>query len=435
MKSVVVAFLVAVIMAVPNAAFASGFRLAETDNGGQGMAHAVTASINDAAAVYYNPAALTDIAGYSAKTGAQFVDPMTEFTAANVEYVGQNRNEKIANTTYAIPHLYIANNWAESGWAVGFGMFSDFGTGTSWSNYSSLRYSATDTQLRTATYNLNVSKKVGETFSAAIGASYMTSDVRFDSMYPFNLFEPGAAEGYRLIRGTGAGWGFNGALLFKPSDTIKIGLTYRSKIKTAVSGDADILNFPGTLGKLVGGTGGDYRSGVNVDVTYPDIAVLGIAWKATERLTLEADADYTGWSSYDQLVFNFDKPLKLANGVSVLPSSSTQKKDWKNVVAFRVGGSYNYSASSTLRVGYYLDPTPMPDETFDPRLPDADRNVVAIGWGYRATDKFTVDASYSYLWTATRSVNNDVGQEIKASVDGDYKTTANIFGLSVGYKF
>lgn len=435
MKSLVVAFLTAVVIAVPHTALAAGFRLVETDNGGQGMAHATTASIDDAAAVYYNPAAMTSLTGYSAKTGAQFVDPMNEFAAAGVEYVGQNRNEKTANTTYVIPHLYVAKNWEDSGWALGFGMFSDFGTGTSWSNYSSLRYVATDTQLRTATYNINLAKKLGDSFSAAIGVNYMTTDVRFDSMYPFNLFEPGAADGYRLIRGTGTGWGFNGAILLKPVDSVKIALTYRSQVKTAVSGNTEILNFPGTLGALVGGTGGDYSSGTNVDITYPDIAVLGIAWKASEALTLEADVDYTGWSSYDQLVFNFSKPLKISSTVSVLPSSATQKKDWKNVTAYRVGGSYNYSNTSTLRLGYYFDPTPVPDGTFEPRLPDADRNVVAIGWGYKAMDNFTLDASYSYLWTGTRSVSNTVGAEAKASINGDYKTTANIFGLSVGYKF
>lgn len=435
MKSLVVAFLTAVVIAVPHTALAAGFRLVETDNGGQGMAHATTASIDDAAAVYYNPAAMTSLAGYSAKTGVQFVDPMNEFAAAGVEYVGQNRNEKTTNTTYVIPHLYVAKNWADSGWALGFGMFSDFGTGTSWSNYSSLRYVATDTQLRTATYNVNLAKKLGDSFSAAIGVNYMTTDVRFDSMYPFNLFEPGAADGYRLIRGTGTGWGFNGAILLKPADSVKIALTYRSQVKTAVSGDTDIRNFPKTLGALVGGTGGNYSSGTNVDITYPDIAVLGIAWKASEALTLEADVDYTGWSSYDQLVFNFSKPLKLSNGASVLPSSATQKKDWKNVTAYRVGASYNYSSTSTCRLGYYFDPTPVPDGTFEPRLPDADRNVVAIGWGYKAMDNFTLDASYSYLWTGTRSVSNTVGAEAKASINGDYKTTANIFGLSVGYKF
>lgn len=435
MKSLVVAFLTAVVIAVPHTALASGFRLVETDNGGQGMAHATSASISDAAAVYYNPAALTSIAGYSAKVGVQFVDPMNEFAAANVEYAGQNRNEKTANTTYLIPHLYVAKNWDESGWALGFGMFSDFGTGTSWSNYSSLRYVATDTQLRTATHNVSVAKKLGDSFSAAVGINHMTTDARFDAMYPFYLFETGAADGYRLIRGTGTGWGFNGALLFKPADSVKIALTYRSQVKTSVSGNVDILHFPGTLGALVGGTGHNYTSAANVDITYPDMAVLGIAWKATDALTLEADADYTGWASFDQLAFNFTSPLKLPNGVAVLPSSATQKKDWKNVTAFRVGAAYNYSSTSTCRIGYYFDPTPVPDATFDPRLPDADRNVVSIGWGYKAMDNFTLDVSFAYLWTGTRSVSNTVGAEARASVNGDYKSTSNIFGLSAGYKF
>jgi long-chain fatty acid transport protein len=399
------------------------------------MANATTASVNDAAAAYYNPAAMAFLPGYTAKTGVQFVDPMNEFAAAGVEYPGQNRNEKTANTTFTIPHVYVAKNWEDSGLALGFGMFSNFGTGASWSNYSSLRYVATDTQLRTSTYNVNVAKKLGDIFSAAIGVDFMTTDARFDSMYPFYLFEPGAADGYRLIRGTGTGWGFNGAILLKPLDSVNIGLTYRSQIKTTVSGGADILHFPGTLGSLVGGTGGNYNSGADVDVTYPDIAVLGIAWKATPAFTLEADADYTGWASYDQLTFKFSKPLTLANGATVLPSSATQKKDWKNVVAFRAGASYSYSGTSTCRLGYYFDPTPVPDATFDPRVPDADRNVVSIGWGYKAMDNFTLDASFSYLWTGTRSVSNKVGAEAKASVNGDYKSTANIFGLSAGYKF
>ena len=435
MKRLAGAFLAATLLASPNMANASGFRILETDNAGQGQAHAVSASVTDASAVYYNPAAMTEVPNYAAKAGVQFVDPANEYTASSVEYTGQNRSEKSANTTFAVPHLYVVKNYNDKGLAVGLGMFSDFGLGSTWSNYSRFRYVATDTQVRTATYNLNVAKKFGDMFSAAIGVDMMTTDARLDSMYPFYLFEPGAADGYRIVKGSGTGYGFNAAILVKPTNNVKVSLTYRSKVKTKVSGTAEILHFPGTLGALVGGTGKNYSSDADVDINFPDIAVLGIAWQADEKLLVEADVDYTGWSSYDQLAFTFAKPLVLSNGVAVLPSSATQKKDWKNTTSVRVGGSYKVTPAGIVRAGYYYDQSPVPDDTFDPRVPDNDRNAVTLGYGYKATDNFTIDASFAYIWTSTRTANNSVGAEVKSTVNGDYKSTSNIFGVSVGYEF
>ncbi|MBI5814760.1 MAG: outer membrane protein transport protein [Nitrospinae bacterium] len=422
-------------MATPNMAAASGFRIPEVDNAGTAMGQAVSASVTDAASVYHNPAAMIEVPNYAVKAGVQFIDPVSEFTSADAEYAGQNRTEKTSNTTFAVPSLYLVRSFAESGLAVGFGAFSNFGLGTSWSDYGRFRYNATDTTLRTTTYNLNVAKKFGDRFSAAVGVDMMTSDARLDAMYPFYYFEAGAADGYRIVKGTGNGYGFNAAVLFKPTGNIKASLTYRSKVKTTISGTAEILNFPGTLGALVGGAGGDYNSGAEVDINYPDIAVLGISWQANEKLLVEVDVDYTGWSSYDKLEFKFSKPLTLSNGVSLLPATSTQTKDWTNTTAIRVGAAYKITPATTLRAGYVNDKSAVPDATFDPRTPDSDRNIVSFGFGYRAGDRFTLDATYAYLWTASRTVNNTVGNEVGSSVDGDYKSTANIFGLSIGYDF
>jgi len=430
MRPVLSVILTVAIVIVPSLAGAAGFRLLETDNAGQGMAHAVAASVGDAAAVYYNPAAMVDLGEYASKAGMQFVDPMSEYT-------GQGKSMTTANTTFAVPNVYIVKGYSESGLAVGLGAFVDFGLGSTWSNDGPFRYVATDTQLRTTTYNLNVAKKLGDMFSIAAGVDYMTTNVRYDAMYPFGFFEPGAADGYRIMEGTGSGWGFNAAVSVKPTESLKLALTYRSNIKTTVTGDISLLNFPGTLLPILranGVSGNDYKSSADVDINYPAILVFGIAYKPIEKLTLEADVDYTGWSSYDKLEFKFKKPLSIPGVASILPATSTQTKDYNNTVAFHFGGAYAYNDNLTLRAGYYFDPTPVPDKTFDPRLPGADRNLAAIGFGYKASDNFTVDVAYSYLWAATRSINNDVGADVMSSVDGDYKTTNHIFGISVGYQ-
>ncbi len=431
MRKSFIALLALALTFASSQAGASGFRLVETDNAGQGQAHAVVASVSDAAAVYYNPAAMTEIGEYAAKAGFQFIDPQTEYT-------GSDTTLKTANQTFAIPHVYVVKNFAESGWAVGFGEFTNFGSGTNWSINGPFRYVATDTSLSSYTLNLNVAKKLGDKFSAAVGVDYMSSQVRYDAMYPFTFFAPGSADGFQIMEGDGAGFGYNIALLFKPNDRLKIGFSYRSKIKTTFSGNLDILNFPSTLQSLLlakGITGDDYSTSAEVDVEFPDILVLGIAYKATDKITIEVDVDLTGWSSYNELTFKFGESLTTSGGASILPDTSTQEKNWKDVIAYRLGVTYAYNSNTELRFGFYLDPSPTPDTTFDPRVPDSDRKVATLGVGYKASDNFTIDASYGYVWADSRSVDNDVGSTTLSTVDGTYSTNVHIFGVSVGYEF
>ncbi len=410
-------------------AMAAGFRLLEQDNAGQGRAHAMVASVNDAAAVYYNPAAMLEVGKYAAKVGVQFVAP-------TVQYEGQGTSMETSNETFTIPHLYVVHQYEDKGLAVGFGVFTNFGLGTTWSNDGPFRYIATDTELKTKTLNLNVAKKFGDKFSFAVGVDYMSSDVRYDSMFPFGFFIPGSADGYTVLKGTGDGWGYNLALLFKPTKQIKIGMSYRSEIKTELTGDMEVLNFPSGLQPLLalkGMRGDDYKTSQSVNIDYPEIFVVGISFQPNDRLTLEFDIDYTGWSSYNEINIKASDSVVTPTGATIVPAQTVRKTNWNNVTAYRFGVSYKATEQLALNTGYYFDPTPIPEDTLDPRLPGNDRNLFAPGAGYKATDNFTIDVAYSYIWTATRSVDNNVGANVLSSVDGDYKNTTHIFGVSVGY--
>ncbi|MBF0171045.1 MAG: transporter [Nitrospinae bacterium] len=413
---------------------AAGFRIVEQDNAAQSMAHAVTAGVSDASAVYYNPAAMTELGAYAAKVGVQVIDPKTDFAGSGANAGFSSRST--ANTSYAVPNLYMVKNLGDSGVAVGLGLFSNFGLGTTWSIEGPFRYVATDSQLSTSTVTVNVAKKLGDMLSLAVGLDYLTARGKLDSMYPFAFFEPGAADGYLNLRGTGSGFGFNAAALLRPADSVRVGLAYRSRIKTTLSGDLELQNLPGTLAPLMGAgsvAGADYKTSSSLDITFPDIVTFGVAVKVTEALSVEGGIDYTLWSTYDKQTVKNDRPLLLPNGVAVIPAEQTTRKDWKDTLAVRVGGAYALSPATTLRAGYYFDPTPVPEETFDPRMPDATRNGLCLGVGYKATDRFSVDFAYAYIWSDTRTVNNEVGANTRSSVDGDYQNKAQVYGLSFGY--
>ncbi len=425
-------FLLTAIIFLANtmAADAAGFRLVETDNAGQGVAHAKVASVTDASAVYYNPAAMTEIDKYAAKTGFQFVKP-------SLEYSGQGKTVNTANETFAIPHLYLVKNHEELGFYGGFGVFTNFGLATTWPMDGPFRYVATDTDLKTTTFNFSGAKKFGEMLSIGIGASYMKSQVRYDSMYPFAAFVPGSADGIMVVDGSGSGFGFNAAALIKPNDKMKIGITYRSEIKTTLSGDLQLENFPGGLLPVLmlnGVSGDDYKTAAEVDLNFPAIIVFAVSYQATKNFLIEIDIDHTKWSSYDTLNFKFKKPLTIPGSATIVPGTSEVKNNWKDVTAYRLGMTYESSYRMVYRFGYYFDPTPVPEETLSPRLPGADRSLLSFGVGYKATDNFSIDASLAYLWTGSNSVENTVGNNLGASVNGNYENNTTIFGLSVSYR-
>lgn len=403
-------------------ASASGFRLLEVDNVGQGMAHARVAGVDDAAAVYYNPAAMPEVEKYSAKVGFIQIDPKTKLDHAD-------EPDESVNETFPVPHIYSVNKLEDMGISVGFGIFSNFGTGSGWSIESPVRHIATDTKLRTYTVNVSGAMSL-DVVSIGLGLNYMDVHAEYDNLYRF----PGTnSDGYSLIDATGSSFGFNAGLLFKVTNAIKIGATYRSAMESDLSGKIDLENVPDTsLHGGAGFNGDDYTTDASGKLKFPAIASAGIAINVTDTIAVEFDVDYTQWSALDEITFNFDRPLTGSGGAELLPGSVTEKKNWKDTVTLKLGAAFKIDDNMTFRCGFYNDPSPVPDDTFSPRIPDADRNAVTLGFGYKAADKYTLDASFAYVMTGDRTVSNDVGH---GEGNGTYNTTANIFGVSLGYTF
>lgn len=77
------------LLGASSSARAAGFSIYEQGSRATGMAGAVTASINDGSAMFYNPAGLADTKKFSTMGGITFLIPNQEFTGAN-PYPGSN---------------------------------------------------------------------------------------------------------------------------------------------------------------------------------------------------------------------------------------------------------------------------------------------------------------------------------------------------------
>jgi long-chain fatty acid transport protein len=223
------------------------------------------------------------------------------------------------------------------------------------------------------------------------------------------------------LEGDGTAWGYNFGLLVTPSKQLKIGFSYRSPFTLDIK-DGDVNLSDNTVVQLAGPF--PAVSKASTSIRMPATAALGLAY-ICGKLTIEADADWTMWSSFDELaIINQNSPAL----------SSTTPKRWKDVVAFRLGGEYRVTKPLALRLGFAYDPSPVPQATMGPELPDADRLNYMAGAGYKFGN-WTIDAAYMYVDKKSRTVNNLNQNGPLTGFNGTWDGDAHLVALDIGYRF
>jgi long-chain fatty acid transport protein len=161
---------------------------------------------------------------------------------------------------------------------------------------------------------------------------------------------------------------------------------------------------------------------------------MGISYSRLKPFTFEFDTTWTGWSSYDKLQVKLDIPVPV-NGI---PSTTiTTPKNWHDAWAFRFGANYAINEKMKIRVGYIYDLTPVPDSSFDPMVPDANRHIFTIGSDLKIW-KFTLGIAYNYILCEARTKNNAIlfnGVPAPLQANGRYNSDVHSLGLSWSFQF
>ncbi len=413
-----------VLLFTASTSFAAGFRLVEGGAKAMGMGFAFTGQADDPSAIYFNPAGLTQLKGQNVMVGVTYVrENGGEFTGTTPLTGGATVSETQKSLNFFIPNMYYTKTNASTGFAYGVGIFSPFGLGQEYQdkNTSIFRSQVTKIDLQTVVVNPTIAFKVNEFLSVGAGIDYMYGKVKYEK----TPYVPGAYGGPGFFKaaldGTGDAWGYNFGLLLTPSKNVKVGFNYRSPFHLTLK-DGDFVTNDNTSAGFTGifPMGTTKASG---KLELPATAALGVAY-TLDRLTLTADADWTFWSSY--------KELKITNA-SYSSLSSTSRKDWKDVVALRLGAEYRVTDPLALRAGFVYDPTPVPADTMGPELPDATRLNYMVGAGYKV-GPWTIDGAFMYINKFDRTVNNQV-TAAGTGFNGTWTGNAWLAGLDVGYKF
>lgn len=394
-------FIIFLIIFLPDkAVFSAGFGVYEQGSAAMGQGNAFSARADDPSAIFYNPAGIAQLKGTQVSLGATAILVKSAF-----------RNDLTGNTTDMFqqtsfpPNFYLTHALSHQ-WSVGLGIYAPFGLKIQWPQNWDLSRIIYRASLESIYFNPTIAWRPHDRLMLGVGMSYVygTTELK-KNLTPL----PPPQVDLRITRGIGDGWGYNFGGILKLSQWTSLALTFRSPVRIDFEGRAESA-FPSFI-----------DGQVTTTITMPPMAVIGVSHVFSPNFVLELDIQWTGWSKFQSL------DLKFENSVF----NTSISRNWKDVVAIRVGGEYRVNEIWALRAGYTYDETPVPAGTVDPLLPDATRDIFAVGLGY-TVGFFTTDVAYNLLLMRDRRVDNVISG---VSQQGSYRTVAHLIGLNLTFRY
>ncbi len=442
----------ALFIGPPPLACADGFRNPFHDAAAIAQGNAFSAQADNASAVFYNPAGMTQLHGIHYAGGIQFLNINTAFTSP----IGTTTTN--SGPTIGLPppgQLFLTANLKDLGLSalgnlsIGLGVLNLYGFAAKFPTDGPFATAVTFAQLPLIAIKPTVAYKVTESLSIGLGADIFTftgllgeghAERRFQSA-PGSGFPPGTEL---ELNGKGTTAGLNASFLFSPWRTSE------GKPRLSFAGiwrSQAVLPLNGAL--LANGT---LVAQASTTMRLPEVWTGGIAYwpirTHAREWKVEVDVDYVRWQAIR------DASVHLSNG-SMLPSP----QQWTNTFTVNVGTEYKLlGITSTrgwdvaLRTGYIRSHSPVTDLSFDPSLADSDVHIATGGIGFLchaggklfgliacadaenglfARSAIGLDLFYQALVFDTRTVTGSPNP----TVNGTYHTTNHAGGATFRLNF
>nr|QKW93762.1 long-chain fatty acid transporter [Vitiosangium cumulatum] len=392
--------LTVVTLLAASASQAAGLTIDTQSGRATGMGSTGVASSVDASSIYYNPAGILGVNKLDALLGASFI-------IANLGFTPEGGTKQTQTTPSPPPHAYFAYKLSDQ-LALGVGVFTPYGANIKWPDDFVGRQIAKSAKVATYDINPTVGFAPVKWLRIGAGAQILYGTVDLERAL---IFAP-TTEGSVKLSTNDWGFGYNlGVQVDVMPGLLTLGATYRSWVKMYTRGEAD-FDVPAPFSAVL------VDQPVKLDVTMPSTVGLGASVTPIEKLTLAVDVNWVDWSTIDELLFELENPPP------TLPNTPVPK-NWKDTWSFHIGGEYKPTADLALRLGFIYDPTPTPEDTLTPELPDATRLNFTAGIGYKHSH-FRADLGYHFVQLLEQRSTSPV-------LPGTYSGTAHVIGLTLGY--
>ncbi len=401
--------LIIIILLLPITSFGQGYQVNLQGQVQQGMGGAGTALMQDASALFFNPAGAafvhkSEITGSFTPTFAkgQFTEHLTNATAETTSPMG---------TPFSVYGLFQLKD--SSKLKLGMAIYTPFGSTVEWQDAWVGRFALTRLALKSIFFQPTVSYRLSDKIAIGAGFVYSYGSVNLRKDIP--LQGQNGIYATAELAGTGHSFGYNVGVYFEPAKYLNLGLTYRSQVNMAISNGTATFTVPASVEDKF--PSGSFASSLPL----PQVLTLGFGIKPSDNLAFALDVNYVGWNAYDTLAFDYD-----LNTESLEDTKSARK--YENTLAFRVGAQYKLTPILAARLGMAYTLTPVQDGYVTPETPDANRINYTAGLTYDLNEHLNFDFSILYTQVKREDTNLETG------LSGNFRTRVIAPGISVSYK-
>jgi long-chain fatty acid transport protein len=453
-------------------ALAGGFALSGVGSKAIGMGGAFRGLANDWSAAYWNPAGLTQIEGSEINAMLVAITPRPEYKPNIYNYgldVGYRNGEVLYpndKTNFVPDFSGFMKLEKVKGVTAGLAVFIPYGLGSEWDLFNPVGMDLANSypwyDHKSKLSIIDIHPAVAKAFmdgklSLGVGISFQRGDVTLQKTYIKPSGIPLPHENLIInteIKGNGWGYGANFGLLYKLSEKLQFGLSGRTGSTLKLSGHANQELFTFNNNDLRDILLGEMRNATDsarilflfapqnhtadpkakTDLKTPADVGFGLAYMPSEKLTITGDLAYTRWSSLDSILIK----LNGADPSGLPAENSVIMLKWKNTLRYSLGARYQAAKPLAVLLGYYLDPSPVPDETFTPLIPDmGDKNSFNIGAVLNAAS-MEISYNFEYLMFKDRTiaVHSDVNNDgVFDNYPGVFKSKLLASHISISYRF
>jgi long-chain fatty acid transport protein len=385
MKKLKIGFSLIIGIGFSNLVFAGGSQVADQSARGQSM-QAFNAVADDASAIYYNPAGLT-----------QLTDPQIQINAIgiipNSSYINSLTHTETHSYKNAFGGTFYAAVPTKSGVVFGIGLYTPNARIATYQINAGTYFLPLEGQLIRMDLAPTIAFHLAPTVS--VGASVIFSRVMFE-LNTLGLYEKGTGQGVTGRLG----------ILWEATDKLKFAAGYTAPMQTNVNGKGYFLN---------GFASGRFFN--NFD--FPGIINLGFSYRINPRLLFSFALEDEMYSSFKQFVRDYDNPI-----INSLTHIKVTAKDAYNI---RTGVEYALTPKDSLRLGFSYQTPGLAQNSIIP--PAADYFAYFTSVGYSHTYKnWRVDAGYELAYLPKR-------QGFQSVFPGTYKLVSNNILLGLTYNF
>jgi long-chain fatty acid transport protein len=357
---------VGVALTVAPAARAGGIyfnELGTPEMGTAGVGAEASALDASTAIPLYNPAGMTRLDGHQLIFAVGALSPTIEFQAdPATTFSGGNGGQ--AGLPAPIVTLAYVHSFTDR-FKFGAAMFTAAGAALEYDSDWVGRKQSQETAIAALSLSPTLAYRITDWFSFSGGVNIMATALLTQV--------EGLTDGSEIkIDGTDTQLSFNLALMFEPSETTRIGVTYVSETEFDYAGDVTFSTIGDT-------------SPMNTTLTLAQLVRIGVYHDINAKAAILGTFGWEDWSALENQFITVDDSL-----------TATLSRNWEDTYRYGLGFHYRVGEPWLLRFGvnYDTSPTRAEDRTAD--LPVDTQLRLAAGFQNQRGDLFSWGIALTY---------------------------------------